>query len=79
MPLEEIFLLAMALAIRIWRMARRHVMVRRLLAVEDLGSCTFIATDTTGILTVNRLVVHNILLLLMKYGALVAEFAGQVP
>jgi magnesium-transporting ATPase (P-type) len=72
MPLEEIFLLAVALAvsaipeglpvaltvalaISMRRMARRHVIVRRLLAVEALGSCTFIATDKTGTLTVNQL------------------------
>ena len=72
MPLEEIFLLAVALAVSaipeglpvaltvalaigMRRMARRHVIVRRLLAVEALGSCTYIATDKTGTLTVNQL------------------------
>jgi magnesium-transporting ATPase (P-type) len=77
MPLDEIFLLAVALAvsaipeglpvaltvalaISMRRMARRHVIVRRLLAVEALGSCTFIATDKTGTLTVNQLTVRRI-------------------
>lgn len=72
MALDEIFLLAVALAVSaipeglpvaltvalaigMRRMARRHVIVRRLLAVEALGSCTFIATDKTGTLTVNQL------------------------
>jgi Ca2+-transporting ATPase len=72
MPLDEIFLLAVALAvsaipeglpvaltvalaISMRRMARRHVIVRRLLAVEALGSCTYIATDKTGTLTINQL------------------------
>jgi len=47
--------LTVALAISMRRMARRHVIVRRLVAVEALGSCTFIATDKTGTLTVNQL------------------------
>lgn len=47
--------LTVALAIGMRRMSRRNVIVRRLLAVEALGSCTFIATDKTGTLTVNQL------------------------
>lgn len=52
--------LTVALAIGMHRMARRNVIVRRLLAVEALGSCTFIATDKTGTLTVNQLTVRRI-------------------
>ena len=53
--------LTVALAIGMRRMARRNVIVRKLVAVEALGSCTFIATDKTGTLTVNRLTVLKIL------------------
>jgi len=52
--------LTVALAIGMRRMARRNVIVRRLLAVEALGSCTLIATDKTGTLTVNQLTARKI-------------------
>ena len=43
-------------------MARRAVLVRRLTAVESLGGCTYIASDKTGVLTVNRQMVKLIYL-----------------
>ncbi len=52
--------LTVALAIGMGRMARRNVIVRRLLAMEALGSCTCIATDKTGTLTMNQLTVRRI-------------------
>ncbi|MDF1845424.1 MAG: HAD-IC family P-type ATPase, partial [Rubripirellula sp.] len=52
--------LTVALAIGTARMARRGVIVRRLAAVEGLGSCTLIASDKTGTLTCNELTVREI-------------------
>ncbi len=46
--------LTVALSIATKRMSRRNVIVRRLTAVESLGSCTVIASDKTGTLTVNQ-------------------------
>ena len=77
MPITEIFLLAVALAVSaipeglpvaltvalaigMRRMAKRNVIVRKLVAVEALGSCTFVATDKTGTLTVNQLTVRRV-------------------
>ncbi|MBL8959395.1 MAG: HAD-IC family P-type ATPase [Gemmatimonadetes bacterium] len=51
-----------ALSIATRRMARRHVIVRRLTAVEGLGSCTCIASDKTGTLTLNRQTVRRVVL-----------------
>jgi P-type Ca2+ transporter type 2C len=52
--------LTVALSISTSRMAQRSVVVRKLMAVESLGSCTTIASDKTGTLTVNQQTVKKI-------------------
>lgn len=54
--------ITVALAIGMRRMAKKGVIVRKLVAVESLGSCTYIASDKTGTLTVNEMTIREIAL-----------------
>lgn len=52
--------LALTLAISMHRMAKHHSIVRKMSAVETLGSTTVICTDKTGTLTKNEMTVKRI-------------------
>jgi calcium-translocating P-type ATPase len=52
--------LSVALAIGVRRMARRHALIKKLVAVETLGSTTVICTDKTGTLTKAEMTVQSI-------------------
>jgi Ca2+-transporting ATPase len=54
--------ITVALSIGVRRMARRDVILRRLVAVDALGSATYIASDKTGTLTVNVMTVTRLAL-----------------
>ena len=54
--------LTMALTIGSNKMSKRNVIVKKLNSVESLGSCTVIASDKTGTLTVNEQTAKKILL-----------------
>lgn len=51
--------LSVALAMGVRRMARRHALVKQLLAVEALGATTVICTDKTGTLTQAEMTVQR--------------------
>lgn len=53
--------LTMALSIGSNKMVKRNVIVKKLNSVESLGSCTVIASDKTGTLTVNEQTAKKIL------------------
>ncbi len=53
-------IITISLAVGVRRMACRHVIIRRLPAVETLGSTTVINTDKTGTLTRNEMTVKEL-------------------
>ncbi|MBM3342046.1 MAG: HAD-IC family P-type ATPase [Betaproteobacteria bacterium] len=69
-------IMTITLAIGVQRMAARHAVIRRLPAVETLGSVTVICSDKTGTLTRNEMTVQQV----VTAGALLEiEGAGYAP
>jgi len=59
-PEELPIIITMVLALGAYRLSKRHAIVKRLQAVESIGSVTVIATDKTGTLTENRMEVSRL-------------------
>ena len=62
MPEGLALALTMALTLASTKMLKKNVIVKNLSSVESLGSCTVIATDKTGTLTLNKQTAKKIIL-----------------
>ncbi|WP_068634976.1 cation-transporting P-type ATPase [Thauera butanivorans] len=69
-------IMTITLAIGVQRMARRRAIIRRLPAVEALGSVTVICSDKTGTLTRNEMTVQRVI---TADGNLDVSGAGYAP
>ncbi len=69
-------IVTITLAIGVQRMAKRKAIIRRLPAVETLGSVSVICSDKTGTLTQNEMTVQNVIL---SQGIIQVTGAGYNP
>lgn len=70
LPEELTVVMVVYPAIGAWRLAKQHVLTRRISAIETLGAVSILCVDKTGTLTANRMEVVS-----LQAGALVCELS----
>ena len=60
LPEEFPVVLTIFLALGAWRISKKHVLTRRIAAVETLGTTTVLCVDKTGTLTQNRMTIKSL-------------------
>ena len=60
LPEEFPVVLTIFLALGAWRLSLRHVLTRRVAAIETLGAATVLCVDKTGTLTLNQMAVRRL-------------------
>ncbi len=60
LPEEFSVVMLIFLSMGAWRMSKRHVLTRRMPAIETLGSATVLCVDKTGTLTMNRMILSTL-------------------
>ena len=60
LPEEFSVVLLIFLSMGAWRMSKRNVLVRRMPAIETLGSSTVLCVDKTGTLTLNKMILSSL-------------------
>ena len=61
-PGQPPIIITMALSLAALKMARKHVLVKRLYGAEAMGAVDMVLTDKTGTITENRMKLRSIIL-----------------